>query len=51
MAESRRAGLRLPDGSRIEVLKAEVDLDTFLVWCKAMALDVDANARIRYGTK
>ena len=35
----------------IEVLKAEVDLNAFLVWCKAQALEPDGQARIRYANE
>ena len=34
-----------------EIVKVEVDLDAFLVWCKRRGLDVDGKARTEYANE
>jgi hypothetical protein len=33
------------------VVRAVIDPDTFVAWCRARSLNVDANARVRFGNE
>lgn len=43
-------GLKRLQGGRIEVIRAIVDLDEFVAWCRAKSLHIDGHARTEYAS-